>query len=334
MTQRIDSGMILPKVQKAIDYLVKNIPIPHSTDGGHSISYFDVWETINAMQCILAWSRLVSIDIRNLFNTAYKFLSGSENSEGMVFHFSEHAGTFCLETSSEYIRLLSSHRYSPINTLQKALYVRDRQMPSGNWNIVSNVIPSELQAFPSVTGFALRALETCEIGPLYLDDSIGFLLDTQDAQGHWGVAWEYYGSPYYPMVPILLVLSSASHQHNHESAIHKSRDFLHLTQDEDGSWFYTIPHQNKIPSRELHTSLALQSLFHCGEYSNSSIEKGVHWLLSSQLDDGSWFGGFFPHPDPMIQKSEDLYATSQSLTAILHYYNIFHLSSFESFHDR
>jgi squalene cyclase len=52
---------------------------------------------------------------------------------------------------------------------------------------------------------------------------------------------------------------------------------------------------------------------------NKVVEKGIKWLLSQQLPDGSWSGGFYPFSNKEIKKKEDMYATAQSLFAIQRY---------------
>ena len=62
------------------------------------------------------------------------------------------------------------------------------------------------------------------VQPLHEDRAVKLLVDSQDSEGHWGIAWEYYGTPYYPMVPILEALAAENGSHRYDTMINKAQE--------------------------------------------------------------------------------------------------------------
>ncbi len=310
----LGSKTILRKVRKATLFLKKN----QNLNGAiceKKYKEFDVWETINAVIALSLWKDKINYDIDSVIKNALNFLKSSENQNGMVSHNSKDRATYCLETSSEYIRLLTMlNKKLDAVTGKKLSFLKKQQLPSGRWKIVSPVIPAKLQEFPSVTAFALRAFLYANQKSKYGSQSLRFLSSSQRTQGDWGVEWEYYGTPFYAMEPVLYVLSVNNKRHKFDRTIQKAKNYLITHQNSNGYWFYKLKGFNNLPSAELQTALALQCCFHCGFKSNDKIIlKGINWLLRKQRRNGCWFGGYFPHPNSRTQKREDIYATSQVL---------------------
>jgi squalene cyclase len=182
-------------------------------------------------------------------------------------------------------------------------------------------VPADLQEFPSVTAFALRALSFAQVPPRDEESALRFLEESQDPAGHWGLQWQYYGSPFYAMVPVLRVMSERNTDGQYDGAMARAKRFLIESQRKNGRWTYRSSRlTGNLPSDELHTALALQCCLLCGlRVDSPPIAKGMAWLLSRQRPDGSWSGGFFPLPDPKKSKREDIFATTQVIQA-LHLY--------------
>jgi len=172
-----------------------------------------------------------------------------------------------------------------------------------------------------VTGFALEALASTNTTPLNLEAALQYLEETQNKEGHWGIVWQYYGTPYYAMVPILKTVDYHNTGNSFDDIINKAKNFLLASQRENGSFHYQSELQNG-PSIELETILALRALLYCNTESNNIfIRKGINWLLNNQREDGSWNGGTFPLPYPTYQKKEDIFCTAQILIFLYEFLN-------------
>jgi squalene cyclase len=166
-----------------------------------------------------------------------------------------------------------------------------------------------------VTAFALRALRLGNVEPKQPRRALEFLVDSQTEEGHWGQEWAYYGTPFYAMAPILDVLS---HYDRYGDVIERSRRYIVRSQLEDGRWYAELPDFPRSTSAELQTALALQCCFDAElDRDDETVRKGTRWLMGEQNPDGSWHGGFFPNR--RHEKSEDIYATSQTLVALARY---------------
>jgi prenyltransferase beta subunit len=317
----IDEILIYQSAERAVNYLRG---LQH--DNGQIIldddEMFNVWETIEAVRAISLWQDETNLKEDQVIQSAIAFLKDSETSFGMVLHSSNHQNSYCVETSSVYIELLAFLESKGATeqhgaAREKALYIRSEQLSSGAWRAESFPIPENLQQFPSVTGFALGALASVDIVPLYLDAALLYLRESQNEEGHWGFVWQAYGTPYYPMMPILKAIHNHNTDNSFDSVINKARVFLLESQSENGSLSYG---SENGPSVELETILGLRALRSCDVgFDDASIKKGIDWLLSIQREDGSWDGGLFPFPGNIFEKEEDIFCTSQVLIFLYEY---------------
>ena len=76
--------------------------------------------------------------------------------------------------------------------------------------------------------------------------------------------------------------------------IQRGRDWLESCQNEDGGWGETASTyddaqlKGKGPSTASQTAWALMGLIACGDLSRASIQRGLDYLMSTQVEDGSW----------------------------------------------
>jgi len=278
-------------------------------------SAFDVWETIQAARALALWQADMGLPLQPIVKAALHFLKKAETPQGLVLHSSLHKNSYCVETTSDYIRLLAllvkQNLASPMDVIQKTSYLIKGQLPSGAWKIENPTVPDKLQIFPSVTGFALCAIAAAETEPLNLKAAIHYLKSTQTDVGHWGFAPPYYGTPFYVTSPVLTAFKSYPNAARLEETIQKGRAFLLSCQQKDGGFLDNISQNEPWPSPELQTILALTSLLQCNVTDDlSAISKGLNWLLDRQRPDGSWNGGWFPMTAREAEKKEDIYCTS------------------------
>ena len=338
--EKLEEKAVLEAVAKGLDYF-KEIQLTDGAISENEYRKFDIWETINALKAIALWKSVVNIDDSAMIRKAFEFLSKHEKPNGMVLQKSFRTDSFCLETSAEYIWILLDYYPEKEKTIKEKLnYLKSLQTSDGYWNIQLSEIPESLQNSPSVTSYALNALNKGNMTADNMDAALGFLAESQQESGHWGAAWQAYGTPFYYMARVLSVVNRENSFPDRDRIISKAKEYLLKTQKNDGSWNvdyirefflkvrgtegnrnYRIEKDMNKVSPELQTALALQCCFYCGLKTDSSVvSKAVDWLLLRQGKDGSWDGGNFPVPLPHTRKSEDIYATSQVLTTLYLYY--------------
>ncbi len=302
-------SMYEDSVRKAIDFLV-SCQKENGAISDRGASAFDIWETVNSLQAIMLGKSYSAICIEVTVNKAFQFCESVEDERGLLIHGTYLSGCVCIETSSEYCNLLgyvgktcaANRRLSEIELLVDE---------GGYWRVLNPEVKSLLQSFPSATGYALRAFLKCMYNTRKEDEALNYLLESQNEEGHWGSEWEFYGTPFYAMDPILYVLRYHDRLYNCRMALKKATAYIVQNQHRDGCW--KIGNDTKITAnRVLQTALALQSMINVeGNGVDESFSKGVKWLIGNQKANGSWNGGVFPHPDPKKRKREDIYVTSQ-----------------------
>ena len=103
---------------------------------------------------------------------------------------------------------------------------------------------------------------------------INYLIKQQNEQGYWESKW-YWGK-YYASFRVLSVLCDILPGNK---AIHLSQQFIRISQNDDGGW-------GDIKSDPLNTAFALLCLLNSND--SDIINKGLSYLASTQLKDGSW----------------------------------------------
>ncbi len=274
---------------------------------------FDVWETVNALLGFSLWKTKISSEaINTAFENGIEFLKTSESLEGLVLHTHNNDGDFCVETSSEYLRLLLiiQDQLSPINNLDERIdFLRDMQNDDGSFNVHSEEILPENQNYPSVTGFALRMLKKAGKTANYHKEAFDFFCNEQKEDNTWGFNWQFYGTPFYAFDPILSVWDRTDEEHL--NCMEKSILYLRASLKESGEYDDNVLNEGSSISAELKTALASYAMWNISDdIEKEDVLVSVSWLLSRQKIDGSWHGGLFPNPNISVSKNEDIYTTS------------------------
>ncbi len=298
------------KLRSAINngaLFLKNI---QRTDGAicdTTNALFDVWETIIAATAIYDLTK----DTNDLaFKKAIAFIRLNQNSNGLICHNQKCKKEYCLETSAAWFLLLIKTGH--LKTVKARLKIIDTlQNKLGYWEI-GNPDVTEKKIFPSVTGFILSIYKAAGVTPPNEKKAYDWLVSQQNAEGHWGAAWEYYNCPAYATWAIKPGLSKNT---THTKAFLKMNDYLLASQKKDGSWFYTDTFFDKCPSAELQTAFYLQSLNETAK-NEIAINRAVEFLYNAQKKDGSWDGGSFPIKNKRYSKKEYVLSTALSMIAI------------------
>ncbi|NUP25868.1 MAG: terpene cyclase/mutase family protein [Nocardia sp.] len=283
-----------------------------------SIAVFQEWDSVNALKAIALWQKDLPADFGPVTEQILAFLAGREKPTGMLSWGATEIGPaeYCTETSSEYISSLALLGLDE-RAGHKAEFLRGRQLAHGPWEEVHSHIPRAFQLEPSVTGFALCALDEAGVDPIHLDEALDFLAGKQDREGHFGINWYYYCTHYYLMRPAVAALV----QFGNYAAAARARDFVLKQQRPDGSWFSEVAGFRGEPSvPELQTALALMTLAHTGmDIGEPPVRRAVDWLLDRRRADGSWYGGRYPYPETesysAFRATQDVYTTAQVLAA-------------------
>jgi prenyltransferase beta subunit len=278
---------------------------------------FREWDSVNALKAIALWQDEIPTDLSDVIELALGFLAAQEKPTGMLSWGGAEIASdkYCAETSSVYITALTLLGRTE-QARVKANFLRDRQRPEGPWEVIHPHVPKAFQLEPSVTGFALLALDGLDIEPTQLDEALDFLAGKQRSDGHFGINWYYYACHYYLMWPSVAALANFGGY----SAVAAARDFVLAQQRPDGSWFSQPDGAGTMAAPELHTALALATLAHAGMSADEpAVRRAIEWLLDRRRPNGSWCGGDYPYPETDSYQSFhaplDVFTTAQVLIA-------------------
>ncbi|MEV5647193.1 prenyltransferase/squalene oxidase repeat-containing protein [Nocardia sp. NPDC052254] len=279
---------------------------------------FQEWDTVNALKAIALWQSVLAERSADVVSALLGFLASREKPTGMLSWGATEIGSdeYCTETSSEYTSALARLGLHEA-AYAKADFLRNRQRSDGPWEEVHSHIPRAFQLQPSVTGFALCALEDAGMEPKYVDEALGFLASNQQPDGSFGINWYYYCTHYYLMRPAVAALA----EFENYTAVAAARDFVISRQLPDGSWQSRVEGFRGDPSvPELQTALALATLAHAGmDAGDPPVRRAIEWLLDRRRADGSWYGGRYPYPETesyaSFRATQDVFTTAQVLAA-------------------
>ncbi len=275
---------------------------------------FESWETVAAATALIDSGAADDAPVRR----ALAYLSANENAAGLLCHNRRCKAGHCLETTAEYLQLLS-RQPEGITLIQPRLAgVVALQQPTGEWRI-GNPDVHELPDAPSATAFVLTMLEQGQSPPRDADAARDWLLERQNPAGDWGQHWEYYGCPAYQLWPVMRALAAFETPAAGE-ALERAAAYIREGQRPDGSWHFVDRARPRGVSPELQTALMLSALRYADPVRNrEAIDRGAVYLLSRQRPDGSWDGGVFPITKPGYRKSEALFASARAVSVLAWY---------------
>jgi len=270
---------------------------------------FNVWETILVTDALLELDQ--SAD--SISKKALKWLKSCENQNGLICHNNLCTETFCVETSAVYLNLLR-RQFLREQLLNQLYSLADLQEENGSWNVVNPDVTSN-RDFPSVTGFVIGLFASTQFIKADQKKALDYISSRQLTDGSWGTWWEYYDCPGYAMWQCIPALRTDS---TYNSTRRKAVEYALSMQLENGSWYQKELEGANHISAELQTAFILCALQ--GEESpecKTAFLKGLDYLISRQLPNGAWNGGFFPIPKESYKKREYLITTSLALICLV-----------------
>jgi squalene-hopene/tetraprenyl-beta-curcumene cyclase len=124
-----------------------------------------------------------------------------------------------------------------------------------------------------------------------VEKAIQFVLKEQESDGSWFGRW---GVNYLYGTFLVLRGLEAIGIWNHEPAIQQAAEWIRMVQNADGGWgetcaSYDDPALRGIgPSTPSQTAWAVLGLLAAGDTRSDSVAKGIRWLVSKQMENGSW----------------------------------------------
>jgi ankyrin repeat protein len=157
-----------------------------------------------------------------------------------------------------------------------ARYVKRRQLADGSWHVASHRPPIESSDM-AVTALALRSLQAYAPTPLKAEYARAVRR---------GAAWLTHAQPNSTEDQVYLLLG-LTWSGEKPAALRPAANALIAQQRADGGWSQ-IP---TLPSDAYATGQALTALAQSGAVKPTDpvYERGVRFLLNTQLDDGSWY---------------------------------------------
>ena len=128
---------------------------------------------------------------------------------------------------------------------------------------------------------------------------IDYLKIEQENDGSWFGRW---GTNYiYGTWSVLTALEIAG-EDSQQAYIRKAVEYLLQIQNSDGGWgesndsYYPPKHYRPCKSTAFQTAWVLLALLAAGELKNTSVKKGINYLLSNQLSNGQWYDNSYTAP--------------------------------------
>jgi len=281
---------------------LKTIQLPHGAISDSSNTLFNIWETIIATDALISGNSINDSTVQR----ALIWLQNNENSNGLVCHNVNCKQDYCVETSALYLKLIAQDS-STLNLLERLKFLSDHQNEDGSWSVGNPDVLFE-QKYPSVTGFVINLFENLNVELPKSNEAYNFLSQQQKSDGSWGKSWEYYGCSAYAIWQCVPAMKSCKEC---EKSYSLAKHFILNSQLEDGSWNDVTDSTKNHVSKQLQTAFMLSALTNeTDSLSRIAFSKGIYFLLSSQQENGSWDGGYFPIPNQRYKKAEYVVATS------------------------
>jgi squalene-hopene/tetraprenyl-beta-curcumene cyclase len=146
---------------------------------------------------------------------------------------------------------------------------------------------------PDITARVLEALGQygIRVGHPQVDRGIAFIAQTQDKRGCWIGRW---GVNYlYGTWQVLVGLKDAGYDMT-QPMVRRAAAWLKKVQQASGGWGETCQSYNdpKLAGQGVvtasQTAWALLGLIAAGEADSDAVQRGIHWLISTQEADGNW----------------------------------------------
>ena len=345
--QKEDINIDLNRIDDAMLSGVKWLESIQRKDGCIGGRLWENWDTANA---VLA---LTSTGIESdAIEPAVNFLLQSQLDNGGFFYecfpasredIKDRRDLYCIETTP--VALMGIYKYEGKITseIRRCLdFLYEKQRECGGWELPymgdPKVVNTKLNYFPSVTGYALRAILLIDKNPLkpVLEKALNFMEETQHKNGSWSRSFSFYNTEGYAirnMVSALTSMQASKWSDDVKLKIEKMLDspisYTKRMQNADGSWSAI-----SIASKATSTSLFLQTLLTAKRsLLKLSLERfddkryinlAVDWLLRNQEEKGFWKGGYYGHlVHPYLgyinEVNNDVFATSEALVALSEY---------------
>lgn len=278
---------------------------------------WEIWDTANA-----ALALIETDGDKTCIDNAVNFILGGQLENGS-FYFNyvpkslkENRYCNCIETAC--VALLAAYKNEKRiseNVKRGMDFLIKVQNENGSWELPYITGNPE---YPSITGFALKTLLYLKFCPeKTLQKALSFLQTTQQRNGSWGRASEYYNTESYAIKNISDALILArdegwlimEEKEKIDKMLQRCSSYVLKRQNPDGSWS-AIGQSSKCIS----TALYLQTLLNVGdmidEKTTEQIKSATRFLIDKRRKNGSWYGG------KLGKHNANFFATSEALIAL------------------
>lgn len=142
-----------------------------------------------------------------------------------------------------------------------------------------------------------------------LSNGAKFLLDKQDADGHWG-------DPQMPALTALPLWALTGVGMDYGRSLDKAAEFVLKTQRPDGGFYVPKPGRGGSGLGNYNTSVCLSALFDYGQAPKSALLKAREYVASSQLIGDDTMAGGFGYDKVSRRRYADMSNTSYAMSAM------------------
>lgn len=278
---------------------------------------WEIWNTANAALALIETG-----GNKDCITNAVNFVFGGQLENGSFFFnyvpkaLKENLYCNCIETASVALLAAYKSEKSVSKEVRKGLdFLIKAQNEDGSWELP--YIPRNSK-YPSVTGYALKTLLYLRVcPPKTFQKAQAFLEISQQSNGSWGRASDYYNTESYAIKNISNALILARNEEwltkeqreKIDMMLRRGISYITKKQNHDGSWSAIGP-----SSKSISTALYLQTMLNLSDKIEKKgmklIENAVCFLIEKQRKEGFWYGG------KLNRYNCDIFATSEVLTAL------------------